>query len=298
MSATARRRTAVLVLARNAIRERASGPASLAGRVERVDGARMKKTALVTGASAGLGAELASLLARDGHDLVVVARRRDKLDALAADIKAKHTVEVHVIAEDLAKPGAADRIVRELERRGIEIEVLVNNAGFGWTGAFAESDPARQLEMIQLNVVALVELTRRLLPAMIARKSGRVLNMGSTAGFVPGAFMAVYYASKAFVNSFTEALAVELEGTGVSATVSCPGATATEFAQVAGNDKTALFKSRVMTAREVAEDAYAAMMRGEPLRVAGFVNKVRIAMLRVAPRGAVRSIAANLNKSS
>jgi short-subunit dehydrogenase len=258
----------------------------------------MKKTALVTGASAGLGAELATLLAQDGHDLVVVARRRDKLEELAAQIKSKHAVEVHVVAEDLAKPGAAQRIVRELQRLGLEVEVLVNNAGFGSTGAFAESDLARQMEMIQVNIVTLVELTRLLLPAMIARKSGRVLNIGSTAGFLPGAFMAVYYASKAFVNSFTEALSVELEGTGVSATVSCPGATATEFAQVAGNDKSALFKSRVMGAREVAEDAYRAMMRGEPLRVAGFVNKVRIAMLRVAPRGAMRSIAANLNKSS
>jgi uncharacterized protein len=256
-----------------------------------------RKTALVTGASAGLGTELAWLLAAGGHDVVIVARRREKLEALAAEIRAKHEVLVHVIAEDLAKPGAASRIARALDERRIAIEVLVNNAGFGGTGAFAERELARELEMIQVNIVALVELTHLLLPAMVARKSGRVLNIGSTAGFVPGAFMAIYYASKAFVNSFTEALSVELEGTGVTATVSCPGATATEFAQVAGNEKTPLFKSRVMGAREVAEDAYRAMMRGEALSVPGFMNKVRIASLRAAPRGMMRSIAAGLNKT-
>jgi uncharacterized protein len=257
-----------------------------------------RKTALVTGASAGLGTELAWLLAADGHDVVIVARRREKLEALAAEIRAKHQVEVHVIAEDLAQPGAAGRIKGALDERRIAIDALVNNAGFGGTGAFADRELARELEMIQVNIVALVELTHLLLPAMIARKSGRVLNIGSTAGFVPGAFMAIYYASKAFVNSFTEALSVELEGTGVTATVSCPGATATEFAQVAGNDKTPLFKSRVMGAREVAEDAYRAMMRGEPLSVPGFMNKVRIASLRAAPRGVMRSIAAGLNKTT
>ncbi len=258
----------------------------------------MSKTALVTGASAGLGAELARLFAKDGHDVVAVARRRDKLDALAESIRAEHPVQVHVLAEDLAKPGAGARIARELDARGIAVEFLVNNAGFGGTGAFAQRELARELEMIQLNVVALVELTHALLPGMIARGSGRVLNLGSTAGFVPGPFMAVYYASKAFVNSFTEALSVELRGTGVTATVACPGATATEFAQVAGNDKSALFQSGVMGAREVAEDAYRAMMRGEPLHVVGFANKVRIASLRVAPRGVVRSMTAGLNKSS
>jgi hypothetical protein len=187
----------------------------------------MSKTALVTGASAGLGTELAWLLAADGHDVVLVARRRDRLEALATEIRTKHRVEVHVLPEDLAQPGAATRLTRALGERGIAIDVLVNNAGFGGTGAFAERELERELEMIQVNIVALVELTHLLLPAMIAKKSGRVLNIGSTAGFVPGAFMAIYYASKAFVNSFTEALSVELEGTGVTATVSCPGATAT-----------------------------------------------------------------------
>jgi uncharacterized protein len=265
---------------------------------EPIDRAAMSKTALVTGASAGLGTELAWLLAEGGHDLVLVARRREKLEALAAEIEAKHPVKTRVIAEDLSKPGAATRIEAALDDAHVTIEVLVNNAGFGGTGAFADRELSRELEMIQVNIVTLIELTHLLLPTMIANKSGRVLNIGSTAGFVPGAFMAVYYASKAFVNSFTEALSVELEGTGVTATVSCPGATATEFAQVAGNDKTPLFKSKVMGAREVAEDAYRAMMRGDPLRVAGFMNKVRIASLRIAPRGMMRNVAAGLNKTT
>jgi short-subunit dehydrogenase len=151
--------------------------------------------------------------------------------------------------------------------------------------------------MVQVNVIALMQLTRLVLPKMIARKSGRILNLGSTAGFLPGPFMAVYYASKAFVNSFTEALSVELEGTGVTATVSCPGATATEFAQVAGTEKSALFKGGVMGSREVAEDAYRAMMRGGVLTIPGFMNNLKIASLRFAPRGMARSMAAGLNKA-
>jgi short-subunit dehydrogenase len=257
-----------------------------------------KRTALITGASAGLGAHFARLFVADGYDVVIVARRRDKLEALAAELKQKRTdATVHVLAEDLGKSGAAARLCASLSARDVEVEFLVNNAGFGGTGAFAERDLAREVEMLQVNVVTLVELTHLLLPAMIARKSGRVLNVGSTAGFLPGPFMAVYYASKAFVNSFTEALAVELEGTGVTATVSCPGATATEFAHVAGSDKSALFKSNVMGAEEVARDAYRAMMRGDALAIHGFMNKVRVASLRMAPRGATRKVAASLNRS-
>jgi uncharacterized protein len=258
----------------------------------------MNKTALVTGASAGLGADFAWLFAGEGHDVVIVARRRDKLEALAQEILAKHaSVRVVVVEEDLSRLGAAQRIHDELAKQGISIDFLVNNAGFGGTGAFAERGLAKEVEMVQVNIVALIELTHLLLPTMIANKAGRILNLGSTAGFVPGPFMAVYYASKAFVNSFTEALSVELAGTGVTATVSCPGATATEFSQVAGNDKTPLFKKSVMTSREVAAESYRAMMGGSPMVVTGFMNKMRIASLRLAPRGMARNIAANLNKS-
>ncbi len=222
----------------------------------------MKKTAVVTGASAGLGAELARFFAADGHDVVLIARRRDKLEELAADIEKTHGTKAHVLPADLTNPAAPPEIAAELASRGIEVEFLVNNAGFGTNGAFAELDEKREMEMVQVNVSALVHLTRLILPSMIARKSGRILNIGSTAGFQPGPFMTVYYATKAFVNSFTEGLAFELRGTGVTATVSCPGATATEFAQVAGNDKSKLFQGGAMGAREVAEHAYRAMMRG------------------------------------
>jgi short-subunit dehydrogenase len=258
----------------------------------------MNKAALITGASAGLGKEFAWLFAADGHDVVLVARRKDKLEELAKEIQGKHEkVKAHVIAEDLASPGAAERIVKALGDLGVEIEFLVNNAGFGGTGPFAESDLARQLEMVQVNVIVLMTLTRLLLPKMIARQSGRILNIGSTAGFVPGPFMSVYYASKAFVNSFTEALSVELAGTGVTITVSCPGATATEFAAVAGNEKSSLFASGVATAADVAKDGYEAMKRGEVLAVAGASNKMKIWSLRFAPRGMVRDMTAKMNQN-
>ena len=186
---------------------------------------RTNRTALVSGASAGLGVESARLFAGDGHDVVLVARRRDKLEAMAAELPQKHGIVGTVVAEDLAHTGAPERIARALEERNVAIEFLVNNAGFGTLGPFSTANAQRELDLVQVNVTALVHLTRLFLPGMVARRSGRVLNVGSTAGFQPGPFMARYYASKAFVNSFTEALWFELRGTGVSATVSCPGAT-------------------------------------------------------------------------
>jgi short-subunit dehydrogenase len=258
--------------------------------------ARTNKTALVTGASAGLGAELSRLFAEDGHDVVLVARRRDKLDAIASEITQKHGVRATVVAEDLTDAAAPERIARALDERDIAVEFLVNNAGFGTTGAFSKLDPKRELAMVQINVASVVHLTRLFLPGMIARRSGRVLNLGSTAGFQPGPFMAGYYASKAFVNSFTEALWFELRGTGVTATVSCPGATATEFAQVAGNAETRLFRMGTMGAREVALHAYRAMMRGRRMAIPGLKNKLGLHSLRIAPRAMVLRLAAGLNK--
>jgi short-subunit dehydrogenase len=253
--------------------------------------------ALVTGASAGLGTEFARLFAADGHDVVLVARRRDRLDALAKELSAgEKKVKTHVFTADLAAPEAVQKLVAELGRAGLEIDFLVNNAGFGKSGAFHETDEARQLEMVQVNVTALVALTRALLPGMVARGKGRVLNVGSTAGFQPGPFMAVYYASKAFVNSFTEALWYELKGTGVTATVSCPGATATEFGEVAGNDKSRLFAMGAAKADVVARQAYRAMHAGKPMVVHGAKNKLAVQSLRVSPRSTVRAIAGALNK--
>lgn len=251
--------------------------------------------AIVTGASSGLGAEYARLFAADKHELVLVARRRDRLEALAGELEAAHGVRAHVIAADLADAAGLARVVDGVNRLGLEIGFLVNDAGFGASGAFAESDLARQLEMVQVNVTALVTLTRAFLPGMIARGRGRILNVGSTAGFVPGPFMAVYYASKAFVNSFTEALGYELRDTGVTATVSCPGATETEFATVAGSRRSLLFRLGAAGAATVAREGYRAMMRGSPLVIHGIKNKVTIQSLRVSPRGVIRAIAASLN---
>lgn len=253
-------------------------------------------TALITGASAGLGSEFAKLFAADKHDLLLVARRRDRLDALAQELSAAHGVKAHVVAADLMEPSAPQAILDEVTRLGLEVEFLVNNAGFGSNGPFWELDAARERGMIEVNITALVVLTRALLPAMVKRRRGRVLNIGSTAGFQPGPYMAGYYASKAFVNGFTEALAYELKGTGVTATVSCPGATATEFAAVAGNDKSKLFKAGAMTAPEVAAEAYRAMHDGQPMIVHGLKNKLSAWSVGFSPRAIVTAIAASLNK--
>jgi len=255
----------------------------------------MGKTALVTGASSGLGLELAKLFARDGHDLVVVARRRDHLEALATRLAAEHGVAARVIAEDLADPVAPRRIFEELRERRIEVEFLVNSAGFGTSGPFAASDLERELAMVQVNATSLMHLTRLFLPAMIARRSGRILNLGSTAGFQPGPGMAIYYATKAFVNSFTEALGYELRGTGVTATVSCPGATATEFGQISGNAESRLFHLGTTSAGFVAAHAYRAMMKGKPMSLPGWRAKIGLQLLRFGSRGQATAVAARLN---
>jgi short-subunit dehydrogenase len=254
-----------------------------------------RSAAVVTGASSGMGAEYAKLFARHGHALVLVARREDRLAALAAGLERDHGVRAHVVATDLATPSGVARVVDEVSRLGLEVEFLVNDAGFATSGPFAESDLEHLLDQVRVNVIALLALTRAFLPGMTARGSGRILNVGSTAGFVPGPFMAVYYASKAFVNSFTEALSVELRGTGVTVTASCPGATATEFASVAGSERSLLFRLGAADAAEVAREGFHAMMRGQPLVVHGLKNRLLVQSLRLSPRRAIRKIAAALN---
>ena len=256
----------------------------------------MGKTALVTGASSGLGEEFARLFAKDGIDLVLVARRRERLEALASELRGSAKIAVHVVAADLAVADEVERLIREVQGQGLEIEYLVNNAGLGNVGVFAQSKLDTQMVMVDVNVRALVRLTHAFVPAMVARRSGRVLNIGSTAGLQPGPYGAVYYATKAFVNSFTEALSYELKGTGVSATVSLPGATATEFASVAGSGQTRLFKSGVMSSAQVARGAYRAMLQGRPFVIHGWANKVLGLSVRLSPRSVVRSIAAAMNK--
>jgi short-subunit dehydrogenase len=252
--------------------------------------------ALVTGASAGLGTEFAKLLAADGAHLILVARRKDRLEALGKQLEAQHGIKTWSIAADLMQPGAAAQIVAEVKRLGLEVDVLINNAGFATSGAFATNDPAQEVGMVNVNVTALVELTRALRPGMVQRKRGRVLNIGSTAGFQPGPYMAVYYATKAFVNSFTEALWYELKGTGVTATVSCPGATATEFATQAGNADTGLFQSGVADSASVARHGYQAMLAGQVVAIPGLKNKLTAQSARFSPKALVTRITAKLNR--
>ena len=253
-------------------------------------------TALVTGASSGIGKELAQLFARDGHGVVLVARRRERLEQLARELEAKHGVKAWPIACDLASTGGVDGLVSELGALGLGVDYLVNNACVGTTGAFADSDPAAEVAMAELNVTAVVRLTRALLPGMLARGHGRILNVGSTAGFQPGPYMATYYASKAFVNHFSEALAYELRASGVTVTLCCPGPTHTEFGQVSGVAHSNLFRLKVATAESVAREAYRALNGGRVLVVHGFLNRLAVALVRVSPRSWVRAIVASLNR--
>jgi short-subunit dehydrogenase len=234
----------------------------------------MAGTALITGASAGIGEELARLHAEKGGDLIIVARRKDRLDALASELKVEHDIDVHVIISDLAQPGAAQVLAAEVESRGLEVDVLINNAGFGGHGKFHECDIEREQRMMQVNMVALTELTHHLVKGMVARGGGMVLNVGSTAGFLPGPLQAVYYASKAYVNSFSQAIANELQGTGVTVTVLCPGPVATEFQAVGELDGVKGF-DLAADARSVAVCGYKAMEKGELLAV----NDRRISFL-------------------
>lgn len=258
-----------------------------------------KRTALITGASVGLGREFAKLAAQDGMDVVLVARSKDKLDALAAELKAAHGVAAHVVDVDLMRHDAADVVTARVKALGVTVDVLVNNAGFGATGPFVELPLDKELGQIDLNVRALVALSHHFGKDMVARRAGHILNIASTAGFQPGPFMATYFATKAFVVSFSEALAHELKGTGVKVTCHCPGATATEFAQAAGNAETALFKSgRVATSDDVVRHAWDAMKSGQVLAIHGFVNKVLMQANRMSPRAVVRSVTARMNSKA
>lgn len=253
------------------------------------------RTALVTGASMGLGREYAKLFAKDGHELVLVARSEERLKELADELGAQHGVRATAIAADLSDPQAPARLMSSLERARINVDFLVNNAGFGLNGSFHELDAQRQLAMIHLNIGALTALTRAVVPGMALRRFGRVLNIASTAGFQPGPGMAVYYASKAYVISLSEAIAHELKGTGVTVTCHCPGATATEFANTADNADSKLFKAGVADPAAVAAHGYRAMMKGRVLSIAGPMNWIGAQSVRFSPRPVVRSLTAWMN---
>lgn len=251
----------------------------------------MKKTALITGASSGFGSEYAKIFAANGYDLVLTARNKEKLDALAAELKEQNGTDVFVIVKDLSQKDAALDIFNETEQAGIEVNVLVNNAGFGDYGRYAEADWEKQYEMVTVNITALIQLTRLYLPQMVQRKDGRILNMASMAAFAPGPYMSVYYASKAFVLSFSEALAGELKGTGVTVTASCPGPTATGFEKAAGSGARKLFSAtRKASAEDTALYSYRALMRGKPVAVPGAVNQISSVGQRFLPRRVLRAI--------
>jgi short-subunit dehydrogenase len=243
---------------------------------------------LVTGASAGLGAEFARQCARRGDEIVLVARRRDRLDALAAEIGGGH-----VIAADLAAPRAPSRLLAELTERGLDVAILINNAGFGLIGRFAELAADRQIGMIDLNVRALAELTRLVLPGMRERGGGGILNVASTAAFQPGPGMAVYFATKAFVLSFTEALHQELKGSGIKVSALCPGPTATEFGEVAGFTRS-VPASLSADAASVVKAGLEGLDGNKAVVIPGLTNKVTAQASRFLPRASMRRIVARL----
>lgn len=245
---------------------------------------KAKKTALITGASLGIGFELARLCARDGHDVVLVARSKDKLEDIATDLRQTFGVGADVIGMDLSLPGAAAALASELHRRGHQIDILVNNAGIGLYGPFLDYSPEQDGRMLQLNMIFLTELTRLIARSMMERGGGRILNVASTAAFQPGPLMSTYYASKSYVLSFSEAVNEELRGTGVTVTALCPGPTASGFQAAAAMEGARMLKLAMQTSAEVADTGYRAMKKGKPVVISGFSNKLLAASVRFTPR--------------
>jgi short-subunit dehydrogenase len=246
----------------------------------------LKKVALITGASAGLGVEFAKALSERGHRLVLVARRKERLDQLAKELG-----NARAVALDLSKAGAADKLIADLQAHGEVVDVLVNNAGFGLIGKFAELDAKRERQMIDLNVGTLTDLCRAVAPQMIKRKSGAILNVASTAAFQPGPKMAVYFATKAFVLSLSEALHEELKPHGVKVSCLCPGPTRTEFGDVAGFGGNGLFDRVAMESPAVVRAGLAGLDKNKAVVVPGWMNKLTANSGRFAPRSVVRKIA-------
>ena len=255
-------------------------------------------TALVTGASSGIGLELSKLLARDRHDLVLIGRDRGRLDELGASLSTQSGVATTVLVHDLADPTAPPAIAREISKRAFAIDVLVNCAGFGTAGPFAKTPIPETLALIQVDLTAATHLTALVLPGMLERRRGRILNVASTAAFQAGPFMAVYFASKAYLLSFSEALASELRGTGVTVTVLCPGTTRTEFHERAGLKPVFPFKGPLVSSAEsVARAGYAGMMRGKTLVIPGLANRFFVHAQRLAPRRLTTAITRKLQAS-
>lgn len=254
------------------------------------------KYALITGASAGLGYEFCKQFAIHGYNLVLVSRDTQRLILYAKELCKQFNISTKVISRDLSVLSAANEIYDELRKESISIDILVNNAGFNVYGHFWETELLKELQMIQLNLVSLTQLTKLFLPAMVKRKSGRILNIGSTGSYVPGPLNAVYCATKAYVLSFSEAIAEELVNSGVTVTTLCPGATATEFAKRAGMETTKLFQGRTMGGKTVAEIGYKALMEGKRTIIAGTSNKIQICSTKFMPRTIVARMVKNTMK--
>ena len=258
----------------------------------------MNKTALITGATTGIGFEFAKLLAGDGYNLVLIARDEQKLRQIAADSQTKFNISVNIYPKDLSVTSDIENLVRQIREEVAPIDILVNNAGFAISGAFVETDLAREVEMIQLNVLSVVILTKLFAKEMAQRRHGKILNVASTAAFQPGPFMAIYYATKAFVLSFSEGLAEELKESGVTVTVLCPGPTATEFSKRAELEKSKLFKGGIMPvldAATVAKIGYDGLIKGQRIVIPGLVNKIGVLAQRFTPRSLVTQITKQLN---
>ena len=260
--------------------------------------ATWQETVLVTGASSGIGLELARCFAADRSRLVLVARNTAALETLAGELRREHDIPVEVVTADLAKAEAPWQIFDQLQQQGVAVDVLVNNAGFGLHGSFAELPLPRQLEIIQVNNAALVALTGCFLPVMLRRRRGGILNVGSVAGFLPGPNMAIYYASKAFVQSFSEALFEELRGTGVSVTNLCPGPTESNFSQVARSYQTRELQAAKMSAAAVAANGHRAFRESRCIAIPGAKNRLLVQLASWLPRAAVRQGVARYNQLS
>lgn len=254
-----------------------------------------KPRAIVTGASHGIGLEIACRLAEKGHDLVIVARNKAALESLAERLHSQYAAEVLVHSCDLSRDDARSEFIEQVRAKNLRVDVLVNNAGFGSTGGFAGLDLERELNQIDLNVKAAVALTHAFLQPMLDRGTGHILNVASTAAFQPGPFMAVYYATKAFLDSFTQAIAWEVRHSGVKVISFCPGPTESGFGAVSGNEKNYLFKKPGADAKDVAEAAVDAIEAGKPLKVVGFQNRIGVLAAKLLPGRIVKSITAHLN---
>ena len=257
----------------------------------------MKETVLITGASSGIGLELAKCFAADGCRLVLVARNQDALEKLAEKLRLKNKIEAVVLPADLSRPETPTQIFEKLSVQKISVDVLVNNAGFGAHGAFVELPLSRQLEMLQVNIAALTELTGLFLSGMIQRKRGGILNVGSVAGFMPGPGMTVYHATKAYVLSFTEALAEELRGTGLKVSVLCPGPTESNFGNVAREKKVRRMSTSKMSGEAVAVYGHRAFRNGKITAVPGIQNHIFVFISRLVPRGLPRKIIKFYNRT-